>query len=443
MKTLIFAFAVLIGQSAFASSQFVPSQFLAEKPIANKSMQVNTDEDFAANVDHLMDVQQKSLENLSTERKSIHLTQLLTSFTVSKSGLFGLSALSASSNTTLFWNKKVTVAAPKADEAKSFQMDSSDDELALQMKIDDVTDYLVRNNKVNDAAKLRENLDQVIRKAHGIFGDIDALETPNWRVGGYRLDLSVGASGVVTPFTKVGENVRLWLEWTRPAHKPVATPANTKVTRFVSKVLNDTEAATLNVNMPHFELQNLYVGLGEDLKAGLFGFGSSTFGFVGYVKFVKKPKTTVKTTLVSEDQAADEEYPVIQERTDVKSLPRFVSIPSKKIKKGIENSIHYAAFFSNKAERIESVHWELGQIREIATITKSGLFGLSTLSTKGVFTFIFNRKQPQTIALAASAPAPTSTYLSLIRLSFVTVLGVQVPEIANFELRPNVELFWK
>lgn len=432
MKTLLFTMVLLCGQG-FASSQFVPGQFMAGKSA------VNGQEEFAQNVDHLMSVQQESLEKLNTDHKSIHLTQLLTSFTVSKNGLFGLSALASSSNTTLFWNKKIS--APKMDEAKSFLMDADDDELSLQMKIDDVTEYLVRKNKVNDASALRENLDKVVRKAHSIFNDLENLETPNWRVGGYRLDLAITASGKVTPFTKVGENVRLWLEWTHPK-KSSSVAVNNKMTRFVSKVLNDTEQATLNVNMPHFELQTLYVGLGEDLKAGLFGFGSSTFGFVGYVKFVKKPKAT-KSEVISSTDDTETEYPVIQEPSETKSLSRMVSIPSRKIKQGIERSLHFAGFFTNKAERIQTTHWELSSVREIATITKTGLFGLSTLTSKGVFTFIFNRKQPQSAVFAAAESAPTSNYVSLIRLSFITMLGVQIPEIANFELRPNVELFWK
>jgi hypothetical protein len=443
MKTLIFALVVLCGQSAFANSMHVPTDFLAVKPAVSKSMNVNTstNEEFAQNVDHLMDVQQQSLENLNTEHAKVSLTQLLTSFTVSKTGLFGLSSLSSSSNTTLFWNKK-KVAATKNDEAKIFEINADEDELSLQMKIDDVTEYLVRNGKVKDASKLRDNLDKVMRKAHGIFNDVANLETPNWRVGGYRLDLAIAGSGKVTPFTKVGENVRLWIEWTRPAHKTAVAPANTKVTRFVSKVLNDTEQATLNVKLPNFELANVSVAVGEDLKAGLFGFGSSTFGFVGHVKFVKKPKTT-KALLVENTESDDEAYPVIQDQTNEKSMSRAVSISSKKIKQGIEKSMHFAEFFAAKAESIESTHWELGQIREIATVTQAGLFGLSTLSTKGVFTFVFNRIQPQAAALTEAAPTPTTNYVSLIRLSFVTVLGIQIPAIANFELHPNVELFWK
>lgn len=442
MKNLIFAFVVLCGQQAFANSMHVPSDFLAVKPAMNKSMNVNTNtnEEFAQNVDHLMEVQQQSLENLNTEHSKVNLTQLLTSFTVSKTGLFGLSSLSSSSNTTLFWNKKKVAA--KTEEAKSFEINADEDELALQMKIDDVTEYLVRNGKVNDASNLRDNLDKVMRKAHGIFNDVANLETPNWRVGGYRLDLAVAGSGKVSPFTKVGENVRLWIEWTKPAHKPAVAPANTKLTRFVSKVLNDTEQATLNVKLPNFELANVSVAIGEDLKAGLFGFGSSTFGFVGHVKFVKKPKTT-KALLVENTESDTEAYPVIQDETTTKSMPKIVSISSKKIRQGIEKSLHFAEFFAAKAERIESTHWELSQIREIATVTQAGLFGLSTLSTKGVFTFIFNRVQPQTAALADAAPTPTTNYVSLIRLSFVTVLGIQIPAIANFEIRPNVELFWK
>lgn len=265
MKTLIFALVVLCGQQAMANSQYVPGTFLAERPAVTKSKApTSTNEEFAQNIDNLMAVQQQSLEKIEAEHAKISLTQMLTSFSISKTGLFGLSALSSSSNTTLFWNKKKTVA--KTVEAKAFEINAEEDELALQMKIDDVTEYMVRNNKVNDASKFRDNLDLVMRKAHGIFNDVANLETLNWRVGGYRLDLAVAASGKITPFTKVGENVRLWIEWTRPAHKPAAAPANTKITRFVSQVLNDTEQATLKVNLPNFELSNVYVAVGEDLR---------------------------------------------------------------------------------------------------------------------------------------------------------------------------------
>lgn len=437
MKNLIFAIVVLWGLSAVAGTQFVPNEFLAERPLQSKMKSTNTSADFSENVDHLLSVQQNSLENVSTDHKRIHLTQLVTSFSVSKGGLFGLSGLSTSSATTLFWNKKTTVA--KNDEVKAFTISADDDELALQMKVDDVVDYLALQNKVKDSSALRDNLVQVMRKGHEIFSDVANLETPNWRVGGYRLDLSISASGVVMPFTKVGESVRLWLEWTKPARSNLGALPDTKVTRFVTKVLDDTEAATAKINMPQFELQNLYVGLGEDVKAGFFGFGSSTFGFVGYVKFVKKPKTELTKIINADDE--NEDYPVIQEPSENKSLSKFVIIPRREIRNGIQRSLNFAQFFTQKAERTESTHWELSTIRETATITKSGFFGLSSLSTKGVFIFIFNRKKPQSVTPVEFVAAPT--YMSLIRLSFITTLGYSIPEIASVELRPNIEFFWK
>ena len=357
--------------------------------------------------------------------------------------MFGLSALSASSDTNLFWNKKKT-EDKKNDEVKAFALSTDDDELSLQMKVDDVVDYLVKQDKVKDPSKLRENLEMAMRRGHEIFSDVANLETPNFRVGGYRLDLSIGASGVVYPFTKVGENIRLWIEWTKPAKPSSAATPNTKITRFVSQVLNDTEAAAANINMPNFEFQNVFVGLGEDVKAGLFGFGSSTFGFVGYVKFVKKPKTEMTKMAIAAD-SENEEYPVIHEASENKTVSRFTIIPRKHIRNGIQRSLNFAQFFTKKAERIESTHWELGLIRETATITKAGLFGLSNMSTKGVFVFNFIRKKAQseaTKAVAASS-TETNTSMSLIRLSFVTVLGYSIPQIASGELGPNIEFFWR
>jgi hypothetical protein len=438
MKNLIFALVVFGGQSIFASTQFVPNEFMAAKPVPAKMKSADTTEEFAENVDHMMSVQHNSLEKVSSDHRKIHLTQLVTSFSVTKSGLFGLSALSAGSTTNLFWNKKKALA--KTDDVKSFTIAADEDELSLQMKVDDVVDYLVKQDKVKDPAQLRINLDTAMRKGNEIFNDIANLETPNWRVGGYRLDLAIGASGVVAPFTKVGENVRLWIEWTKPAKPNAAAPSNSKVTHFVSKVLADTEFATAKMNMPHFELQNIFIGLGEDIKAGLFGFGSSTFGFVGYVKFVKKPKAELTNAMIAAD-SIDEDYTVVHESSKNKSLIKFVVIPRKEIIKGIQRSLKFAQFFANKADRIQSTNWELGLIRETATITRSGLFGLSNLSTKGVFVFNFTRIQPHQIAPIQTLDE--STYMSLIRLSFVTVLGYTIPGIANFVARPNIEFFWK
>lgn len=429
---------VLCAYSAFARETMVPRQFLSETTTFEKSNNLNESVNFANDVDHIMSVQQETLEKMDSDKHAkVKLTQLLTSFAVSKSGLFGLSALGTSSNTTLFWTKKTSSIVK--DEVKTFAISDNDDELSLQMKIDDITDYLVSEGKVKDSSKLRENLDQAMRKGHELFEDMDGLESVNWKVGGYRLDLSISASGVVYPFTKIGENVRLWLEWTKTARKPKTTTPNTKATRFVTTVLNDIEVASTKVDLPHFELQNLYVGLGEDLKTGLFGFGSASFGFVGYVKFVKKPKPALAMNALDADSDSDE-YPVIQEEAVNKS--GALSISRNKIRNGIVNSLKYVQFFANKSEKIETTHWEMTQIREIASISKSGFFGLSNLNTKGVFIFIFNKKKPASVAKSMDFTTPLGQ-MTLIRLSFVTALGYSIPEIANFELRPNIELFWK
>lgn len=431
MKKILFTLIVLGCQSAF-SSVVVPAEFLAQKPLENKSFKKNESINFADSIDHIMNVQQNSLENLTDNNKSVSLTQMLTSFSVNHSGLFGLSALSASSATTLFWTKKKTVAK---EEVKSFAINANDDELSLQMKINEITGYLVQQGKVTDEAKLRENLDKTMRKGHELFSDLQNIESHNWKVGGFRLDLSIAASGVVAPFTKVGENVRLWLEWTRTSQKTLVTP-RTKATRFVSNVLSDIDKSAESINMPQFELQSLYVGLGEDYKSGFFGFGATTFGFIGFVKFVKKPKTEMAKAVID---FTNEDYGVIHE--DLENKSRFSFIPRNKIQDGIKQSLKFAQFFSQKLDQTESTHWELTTIRETATISQTGFFGLANLNTKGVFVFMFNRKKPQTEKELSFDT--TVDQLTLIRLCFTTMLGYEIPAIANFELRPSIEFFWK
>lgn len=431
MKNILFFVMIFWVQVAFAHLN-VSKDFITES-VTDEKLVVNSKEDeFSKDLDRILDTQEESFDSIVQSDPQLKLTQLLTSFSVSKSGLLGLSAVGVNSATTLFWNRK---KSPAKEEVKSFLLTDDEDEFKLQMKIDEVSDYLVRQNRVKDKTKLRKNLEKVMKKAQLILSSIDSVESPNWRVGGYRLDLEITVSGAVLPFTKIGENVRLWIEWTRNPSRLKKSETENKTTHFVSAILEDIESATANVNLPQFELQNLYVGLGEDAKTGLFGIGATNLGFVGYVKLVKKPKTSFIET-----SSGAVDYPIIHGN----NFTKLGRVFRKKLREGITRSVKFAEYFARRAEKSKSKNWELSTIREIATITKSGFLGLSTLKTKGVFIFMFNRVKPEAEKIRpVLSNIETFADLTLLRLSFVTLIGYNIPYVANFEVRPNVEFFWK
>ncbi len=431
MKNFILPLMIFWIQIAFAHPT-VSEDFLSGPLDNEKPLLMTRQDDFANDLDGILDVQEESFDSIVHSSPHLKLTQLVTSFSVSKSGLLGLSALGANSATTLFWNRKKSTIK---EEVKSFSLVGNEDELQLQMKIDEVSDYLIKQNKVKNRFQLRENLEKVMRKGQLLLTSMENIESPHWRVGGYRLDLEITASGVVLPFTKLGENVRLWIEWTRSPSVLTKPVSENKTTSFVTALLDDIEVATADVKLPQFELQNLYVGLGQDVKTGFFGIGSTNLGFVGYVKFVKKTKMSFEhpSSGASGNQVNQEN-----------KFVRLSRLFRKRMRKGITRSLKFAEYFARRAEKSKSKNWELATIREIATITKSGFLGLSTLKTKGVFIFMFNRVKPQTEKIREEPiMSEEITNLTLLRLSFVTLIGYNLPYVANFEVRPNIEFFWK
>ena len=102
MKKNISLIFLIFTQVCMARFYQAPSEFLMDSEAPLETISLNVHESFASSVDHLMDIQQSSLDQLSDQGRSLKLTQIMTSFSVSKSGLFGLSTLSTNSSTTLF-----------------------------------------------------------------------------------------------------------------------------------------------------------------------------------------------------------------------------------------------------------------------------------------------------------------------------------------------------
>jgi len=435
MKSILFFITIFYSSFIFSRPIKVPSEYLFENSSSEKALSSIETINFSRDVDHLLNLQENTLNKINGNSERAHLTQLLTSFSLSQSGLFGLSAFSSQSSTTLFWEKKQLPL--KDEEVKSFHLTENDDEISLQMKIDEVTDYLVSEDKVKDSPKLRYNLDKVLRKGHQMFTDFQGIESANWKVGGYRLDLSISASGNVTPFVKLGENVRLWIEWTKSSPNKSSFQVSSRAGEFISNVLADIDVSSSQINHSSFELQNVFIGLGEDIKTGLFGFGASAFGFTGYVKLVRKEKH--ENSMIPITVNKDMDYPVVSGESNQKSRSPLIS--RKRLMRGVTKSLHFAKFFTDKASRVSTSKWKISSIRQIATVSRTGFFGLSNMSTRGVFIFIFNRKKPDNEKLFNSNIF--ESHPTLIRLSFMSVIGFTIPEIANLEIRPQVELFWK
>jgi hypothetical protein len=439
----IFILLLFISMNSFAKSYYVPSKYLADEQLMkSESLSV----EFSEGIEYIVNTQSQTLENFVEQKSTqrFELAGMVTSFAVSNSGLLGLSAVSASSSTSMFWSRKNTVANSKST-VKSYYLTDIDNEQKLAEEVDDIASYLKENSLVKNPIKLTNNLHKAIKRGQNFYDQVANLEHQKWKINGFRLDLSISISGAVSPFVSVSGGTRLWLEWDKSSTAKTFKSRSRarKARKFVTKVLHEIDNATDDLRPRHFKLKKIYIGVGESLKTGFFGLANSSVGFVGYIRLART-KPMIK--LIEDD--LDKEITVTDLQETTKGIDkRAFSIPRRRLRQGIKKAIKYANFFINKAESLKSKKWEINKIRQISTISKKGFFGISNLTTKGVFIFIFekeNQKQAASfIPIVLTQKTTKNNPLSLVRLRFASDISIGIPWIADFKIKPNLAFIWK
>lgn len=395
-KIISLTFFLIFASNARANLNYLPQHYLTGEDAKTEATtaELKPASDF---IDSVLKSESEILESkdsadlVAKDEKKFKMNLMLTNFSITKSGLLGLSAFKANEFVSLFWTrKKPSNENKKSQEVqKAVQIEGEATEEELAMTATELADSLFSSGLVNNKEALVQNLGLAMKKANETFGVIETMSYGNWDVSGLRLDLSVSASGIVVPYTTVGASSRVWIEWRRvksPNDKKVASSqGGKKLQEFVSKILSDVDLSANNINLKSFHLSQMYVGLGQDIKTGFFGLGSANMGFVGYVILNHKKQAAVVTNPLTD---SSDELPVITGNSKLKSV---FNVSRRKLRRSIQKTLNLGAKLVDNADKVKSTKWEVSKIRLTTTLSKSGFFGLSSLNTKGVFIHVFDR----------------------------------------------------
>lgn len=380
MKSIILPLLLIV--SGLASAASLPQSWVSEgegRKSLSSFKELNETQEYLSSV---LSIQEKVL--LGREEKSLggfKFSTYVTDFSVSKSGLFGLSALKATTAVELKWKNVQTQIIPEAVADMEVLDDSAE---TLAATASELEAKIVATGKVASSPALKSNIESVLNKAKLMMDQMEHRDVPGWKLAAFRLDLSIGANGQVWTFAKTGASVRLRLDWKKIKRKQNnKLMANNKTGGLVDKILYDFSQVYQSQDLLGFKVKMVNVGVGLSRKGGLLGLASTKLGIVGFLRFV--PVTTTQSLPALADNTSalateDMEY-VADEISENKSMNN-IFVPRKKWRAGLEKGFAMAKYFASSAERFQN-RWQVTEVKTVLELTKSGFLGLASTSVTG------------------------------------------------------------
>lgn len=389
----------LLFLSQMSMAATVPMSWVNEQAAGQKSSAAATAKSLIETreyLDTVLDVQEKVL--MSREEKNVggfKFSHYITDFSVSKQGLFGLSALKAQSTVWVKW-QKVEVPAAEPAPVNNVVAIEDDSEAALDLTAGQIEELAVSSGKVGYSRRLRRNIRNSLGQVKTMMNQVELVRFPSFELSGMWLDLSFGANGKVWLFANAGALVRVRIDWKKVNKAPAnnaLTAVNSKNSNFVNKVLFDLNEVYAKQDVGGFKLNMVNVGVGMSQGFGFFGLGKSKAGFMGYLRFrpVAKTAEAPVTPVVTVDSAiATEGIEYVGEEAQGPEAMN-VSIPRAKFREGLVKGLNMAKFFAGSTQRFEK-KWKVTELKPIFEVTKSGFLGLASTSATGVIELELVRK---------------------------------------------------
>lgn len=344
--------------------------------------------------DVILSAQGKALDSFvaKEDQKSLPnrfvLKELITDFGVTKQGLFGISAVKSNRSVEVKWKKVKTLPEKVEDQESKFVVEES---TSLDEISSSVTKLALASGKVKAHPQLEASIKKSLTQVSDQLESIELTSYNGWKLDGLRLDLNFGAEGQLSFLNFAGAKFRVRLEWKLKEKKLQNKMVRfNEQTAFVSKVLYELGSVADKIRIPGFTNTRILIGTGMNNKRS-FGLWKYSAGFVGGLVFVPRPK----------DKAIEPSLPasVINqnftmggvEDEENKGLFRRVSFTRVAFSKGIMQSLETAARFAEKASQRKATHWMVAEIKTASDISKTGIFGLSTVSANGVIEMDYKR----------------------------------------------------
>lgn len=346
----------------------------------------NTLQELAATDNYLnsvLGIQEKVLMGKEDKSASgFKFSQYVTDFSVSKSGLFGLSALKATTAVEVKWMKVSTNQKTVEVIADVEVVDDSAE--ALAMTAQELEALALATGKVEASPVLKTNIENVLHEVKFMMDQTNHSEFPGWKLAALRVDLSIGANGKVWTFAKAGASVRLRLDW-----KKIAKQSNNKMmmtnktSNFINKILYDFNQIYQADELAGFKVKMINVGVGLSRKGGFLGLASTKLGITGFLRFVPIPATKSLPLVVESNSAlATEDIEHVSNEVSQNKGMNFSFVPRNKWRAGLQKGFAMAKFFAGSADRFQN-RWQVTEIKTVFELNKSGFLGLASTTATG------------------------------------------------------------
>lgn len=349
-------------------------------------------------------VETKSGNKSSKGLFGYEMKEMFTDFSVTQSGLFGLSAMTAQEGVEVKWMKLSSRPNPATETPPDFVVEES----VTQKDLDGLSDSIV--NVVNSTGKvkshnLKEKVSEALSQVYAQVKDINVSSHERWKLRCLRLDLNVSANGAVWFITRAGVAVRVRMEWKlKDVPLTVAKIASANEnTKFVAKVLEELNEALTKVNIAGLEPQKVYIGVGTQQARNFIGLWKYSAGLIGWLGFIpvklgplNKSVGLHLAKMPLEMKNEDFSFGGEEDEPVQKMMWPFhrKKISQASFQMGLTKSLQTAAFFAAHADKKRSTHWALTDIRTVNQITHTGFFGLANTNVQGNLEIDFKRILP-------------------------------------------------
>jgi hypothetical protein len=377
---LIIILWVIFSTSVFANN--VPNSW-AQEGASDKS---NQEDKFLSHFNKYLKKIDKSLNALpfqsSKAKGHFQFKSYTTDFSISRKGLFGLSALSAASAIEVSWTKRSKDLKNTSEVSKrSFHIKSLEESFELEKVI-----YRMANE--NPAITIKKDLKQNIRdkfnEIRKLAHELEAKESANFKQDSFRLDMSFSASGNIAYFSKLGAELRIRLEWVLQKKTKLKIKRNQK---FFKIIHEEVEELAKKDTKAGFKLCKITIGVGLSQKTGFLGLGKAKTGLRFFLIFKRKKRHS--KSIMSKILSANEEIQVTVD-TSNKSVGHK-RISRRKFRKSFSNAAKRADKLVTIMKIDKKKRWNIAKFKLVYSLSLSGFLGLSNTSQHSIVEMDYKR----------------------------------------------------
>jgi len=376
MKNILIAF--LFSSSLFASQ--VPSSWMVESSNQKNDQGLASFEKYFESV---MSVQEEMLESSeSSIEKGLgdwKISGYKTDLAVSKSGLFGFSALQGTSTVELSWAKAKNKNLEDSEEqVLELSTDMSNDQIV--QTISQSSEFLLQRLESDKKRRKQKELwTEKVLTIHEALQGIALDHQQKFTPSKFRVDLTLSYSAPLFGLTKLSGDARLRLEW-----KIVQNSSKSKrEQKLINNLVEDINVAMSKitpVTNQGYKFDQFAVALGLNKKS-LLSFSKVKGGVNGVLFFkVNKEKSEVVPAISN-----DEDYSWVEDESKERT-----AVKRDRFRQGLVKTVGIGNWFSEKLSRRQAL-WSVNKFKVNFTMSYSGLFGLSTTGGSGEIELYYSK----------------------------------------------------